>query len=265
MSKKQRAKNGGLDQYFTRPEIVDKCIEVLRKHTTFDDLFIEPSAGGGNFIKPNMNVVAYDLNPQSEGIISANWFDVKVPENCVVYGNPPFGFAGSLAIKFFNHAANSAKTIAFIVPKSFKKQSIWNRLNLNFWLVEQFDLPKNSFQIPGEELPYDVPCCFQVWKRRETPRIVERQIKSTHIVFCKKQDATHAIRRVGGRAGQLLAGLEHSISSTYFCKIQDGWVLDAIKLMDRNIVNQTAGVRSISKNELVKNIHAFGVENGYML
>ena len=47
---KQRAKNGGNDEYFTKVEVARKCISELISLVGDDFLFIEPSAGAGSFI-----------------------------------------------------------------------------------------------------------------------------------------------------------------------------------------------------------------------
>jgi hypothetical protein len=78
-----------------------------------------------------------------------------------VIGNPPFGKNASKAVRFFNQAALFARIIAFIVPRSFEKESIINRLNQNFHLIHVSQLPRNSFSF--ENIVVDVPCSFCVW------------------------------------------------------------------------------------------------------
>ena len=41
-----------------------------------------------------------------------------------VIGNPPFGRQSSLAIKFIKKSCSFSDTISFILPKSFKKDSM---------------------------------------------------------------------------------------------------------------------------------------------
>ena len=246
---KQRSKNGGNDEYFTKPEVAIRCIfKVIDKYGS-DNLFIEPSAGGGSFYEnlPN-NKIGFDINPKCPDVISEDWFNVDVTDGSIVIGNPPFGFAASMAVKFFNHAATGAKVIAFILPKTFKKESIQNKLDRFFHLVHSEDLEKHSFLVDGSE--YDVPCCFQIWEKRSIARGVA-SVVSDVLEFVQRDEAQFCIRRVGGRAGKLLDGLNHSASSTYFCRTRYDWVLDVIPTINLDCVNNTAGVRSISKRELV--------------
>ena len=72
-------------------------------------------------------------------------------ESIAVIGNPPFGKNSSLAVKFFNHSAQFADTIAFIVPRTFRKNSLVNRLNENFHLIYEKILPIDSFYLPNGE------------------------------------------------------------------------------------------------------------------
>ncbi len=254
-----RAVNGGCDEYFTAPSVAEDCLSkllpLLRRWRISNPLFLEPSAGSGAWLdalSPKASYAAYDIKPQDSRIKKADFFDLPVSANCIVIGNPPFGFAAKDAIRFFNHAATNAAVIAFIVPCTFKKASIQAKLHLNYHLEHQSDLPSYSFTVNG--VPHDVPCCFQVWRRKAKQRVQCLQpIKNQYFDFTGPGRADFAVRRVGGRAGKLLPGLNHSESSTYFIKAK-GCPLKlkaVIASINFDVVNHTAGVRSLSKRELV--------------
>jgi len=83
----------------------------------------------GNFSDKIPQSYKYDLAPEKEDIQQADWLtlDKTIFQNfskILVYGNPPFGEQSNLAIKFFNESAKIADTIAFVLPLSFKKDSI---------------------------------------------------------------------------------------------------------------------------------------------
>jgi len=130
------------DKFYTKINIV----QDLLKHIDFDlfDLVIEPSAGNGSFsnnIKHN-NILSFDINPENENITKMNWFYFDCSkynyEKCIVVGNPPFGVQGDLAIKFMIKCSEiNVNTIAFILPKSFKKHTLQNRIPLNYHLVKE--------------------------------------------------------------------------------------------------------------------------------
>ena len=95
------------------------------------------------------------------GIIKMDFLKFKPKENkkYLIIGNPPFGRSSSIAIKFFNKAALFSDCIAFILPRTFKRISIQNRLDLNFSLIYTKDLPvKPCCFIPKME----AKCCFQI-------------------------------------------------------------------------------------------------------
>ena len=201
------------------------------------------------------NIVGYDLLPESEGIIECNIFNnSNFTKDNIVVGNPPFGTNASMAINIFNHIANyEVKSICFILPKTFKKTSVHNRLNLNYHLVMEQELVSNSFTVNGEDK--DVPCVFQIWEYRTKKRIPKEEVVCKWISFVSKDEGDIAVRRAGSKAGKVLDGLNHSKTSTYFIKIHHPLVIKAIKLIDLNVVNHTAGVRSISKSELCNEIN----------
>ena len=82
----------------------------------------------------------------------------------MVIGNPPFGKISSFAVRFFNKSAEYAEVIAFIVPRTFKRVSVQNRLNLNFHLIYNEDLPMKPCCF---EPKMGAKCCFQIWKKKK--------------------------------------------------------------------------------------------------
>jgi hypothetical protein len=162
-----------LDQFYTNHDISKKCIQILKNHVDFEsyDFILEPSAGTGSFYKqlPVNKRIGLDLKPKYKGIEQMNFFDY-VPlkdKSYIVLGNPPFGKISSLAVKFFNKSAEFADYVAFIIPRTFKRVSIQNKLNLNFHLIYNVDLPL----IPCCFTPkMNAKCCFQIWQKSNDRR-----------------------------------------------------------------------------------------------
>ena len=75
-------------------------------------------------------------------------------------GNPPFGRQSSLAKKFIKKCSTFSEIIAFILPRSFKKESMYNQFPLSFHKILEIDIPKDSFTV--DEKTHDVPCIFQI-------------------------------------------------------------------------------------------------------
>lgn len=255
------SKKNNLDQYYTNMSKVKNIIGNLPNKY----FYIEPSAGDGAFTKlltsKNCDYLAYDLEPKAINIIKSDFFNVKILKSKLhtkikVIGNPPFGKNSSLAIKFFNHAASfkDVEEIMFILPKTFKKVSIHNKLNLYFHLKKSIDLPYKSFLLDGKE--YDVPSCYQVWVRRKSKRKIINITESKNIIFSKDDDYDIAIRRVGGRAGQVLTDKNLSVTSTYFIKVLNEDIYEILKSNAyleyiKEIRDYTSGIRSVSKFELI--------------
>jgi predicted RNA methylase len=117
-----------IDKYYTLPSIAKKCINLVSKHYYLDkfDLIIEPSAGNGSFSKLIDNCIAYDIEPEDVCILKQDFLEYKhkgTDDEVLVIGNPPFGRQSSTAKAFVSHAVEFATVIAFILPKSFKKES----------------------------------------------------------------------------------------------------------------------------------------------
>jgi len=254
-----------LDQYYTKRSTAQELLKKL----SFDkyDYVLEPSAGDGAFFDylPEIKRIGIDLDPPGKGVIKQDFFTFK-PESGKSYfvvGNPPFGKNASLAKAFFNYSAQFADKIAFIVPRTFRKYSLTNRLDRHFWLVHEESLPKNSFRLTcGKE--YDVPCVFQLWeKRKDLREIVKLPLTHNDFEFTDRSNASFAIRRVGVNAGKVFeTGPSLSVSSHYFIKgcaktkkvFQTMWEDAFSKDADPNkegIKWDTAGNPSLSKRELV--------------
>lgn len=265
-----------LDKFYTAAHVVDYILNIIK--LTDYDMCIEPSAGSGAFSLPLSNILptmAYDIHPEHSTIICADFLTLNIQpqinhaKSVVAIGNPPFGKQASLACKFFNKCASysNVNMLCMIFPKSFKKVSIQNRLNLEFSCIHQEDLPVNSYLLNGKE--YDVPTVFQMWKRypihqKREKVYCENLIES--VVFTKQpKNGDVSIRRVGGKAGYTSMYDNQSAQSHYFIrfltdkndKLQFISQLNSIKWK----YNDTVGPRSISKYQLVPIINRIIILN----
>lgn len=147
-----------LDKYYTDEKLAQHCIDV-----TFDllgnewDRIIEPSAGDGSFLHllPE-DTIAYDIAPETENIIEADYRETKIPymEKSLVIGNPPFGRANKLSVQFVKHSLTHSPYVAFIQPISQLDQ---NRTMKDTELLYSEDLGKIAYS--GKK----VHCCFNIY------------------------------------------------------------------------------------------------------
>lgn len=256
-----------IDKFYTKSNIAKLCTNALKKHIKINaaDLIIEPSAGNGAFIGELKRLTCehrfYDIEPDHEEIIKQDFllYDHSAErENYSkihVIGNPPFGRQSSAAIRFIKKSCEFCDDCSFILPKSFKKNSLKKAFPLNFHLVYEIDLPSNSFLVDGVE--HDVPCVFQIWEKRETNRHQDEKLEPINFQFVKKNENPDvSFRRVGVNAGKIDEIVKgKSIESHYFIKFTNGKsVVDNIEQLSTIVYdfNNTVGPKSISKQELIK-------------
>jgi hypothetical protein len=250
-----------LDQFFTIPNVAEKCLAALDRHALFaptDWLWIEPSAGDGAFYdQMPFPKIGLDIMSKRADIMTADfliWHPGVVCRKIAVVGNPPFGKNASLARRFFDHAASFADIIAFIVPRTFEKPLFINRLNRHMHLVHAQALDECSFEFEGQ--PYAVPTVFQIWEKRAALRPLAESVR-THrdFDFVAQGAADFAFQRVGARAGLVsVEGLAKSPQSHYFMKASGPkrTVFERLRAIDwEPIKHRTAGNPSIGKGELV--------------
>ena len=174
-------KRNKLDKFYTNNNTVNICINELIKNINIkkNDLIIEPSAGNGSFIeiikKITDNYIFYDIKPEHDEIIKQDFLEVdlsKLNKEIHFIGNPPFGRQSSLAIKFIKKSCLYGKSFSYILPKSFKKDSLKKHIPLNFHLIKEIDLPDNSFIIDNKI--HNVPSIFQIWIKKNIKREIPK-------------------------------------------------------------------------------------------
>lgn len=233
MEKKQTKglKRNTIDKYYTKDNIVKLCLENVKKYvdiSTTDDIIIEPSAGNGSFIpgikEMSKKCIFYDIDPEHSEIVKQDY--LKLDANATnanakihAIGNPPFGRQSSTAIQFIKKSCSFCDSISFILPKSFKKDSLKKAFPLHFHLVFETDLPDKSFLVDGIE--HTVPCIFQIWLKKSHNREVKDIVEPIHFTFVKNtENPDISFRRVGVNAGTIDTNtIDKSVQSHYFIKI----------------------------------------------
>ncbi len=262
-----------LDKFYTIPSYSKKCIDtVFNKYNTEDFyLVIEPSAGDGSFFHQivHPNKIAIDIAPEHPDICQLDFLKycpAKPKGKILTIGNPPFGRISSLAIKFFNHAAPWSSVIAFIVPRTFRKTSVQNKLSPYFHLVYDEDVPTSPCQFTPK---MGVKCCFQIWERREVERhIVDLPTKHPDWDFLPfgaldetgqptpPEGADFVIRAYGGKIGEIkkddLGDLRPKSWHWIKSNIDPDILSKRFETLDYSNSLNTARQNSMGKSELVQ-------------
>jgi hypothetical protein len=246
-----------LDKFYTK---VDLSISLISKiDMTQFDLVVDPCCGDGSFYNniKHHNKLAIDILPGIENVITADFLSwdystiKQSSEKVLVISNPPFGKQGSLAMNFIKRSSEFSDTIAFILPVSFAKPSMKNRIPEYFHLEYEEILPEDSYLLDGEN--YDVKCVFQIWKKKDVKRKKIQSDVSEGFSYTKDRNlADLAIRRVGVYAGKAFTELDKSEQSHYFLILEDKSKINLVveELEKVNWNDLTVGPRSISKGEL---------------
>jgi predicted RNA methylase len=205
--KKENENNLKLDQFFTKPEEARRLYNIVESKIDLKkyDVVLEPSVGANSFgscfpqnkaylmdIDPKKNVFWYNSKTKKTEKIDRTKKENKnkviitqidfvsfgttiealglfTDKKVIAVGNPPFGQNSSLAVKFFNICAKFCDTICFIIPRTFKRISVQNQLNLSFHLEYNEDLPYSTSD--GVFEPHmGAKCCFQIWARKDEKR-----------------------------------------------------------------------------------------------
>ena len=248
-----------LDRYFTCEYVAEHCVQVVSLYIDLSNVHVvEPSAGVGVFCKIlPAGTIAVDIAPRYAGTIQVDFlsFDIVGFQPILTIGNPPFGKGSSLAIKFFNHAARQSTFIAMIFPRTFRKAFVLRRLNREFHLIHDEDMPPYAFLFRGK--PYDVPTMFQIWERRPVERdLPPAEIRHPDFVFTSWDKADFAIQRIGSSAGRVHDDLGCSAISTYFIRATDRSQVARLRaIMDQldfaTPASNTAGYPSLAKSEII--------------
>lgn len=241
-----------LDKFYTDPIVAKKLVSSLDLSY---DLIVEPSAGNGSFIDSIPNILAMDICPGRHDIVQQDFLNFKcdIPKDRVlVIGNPPFGKQNNLAIKFINHAATIADTIAFILPLSFNKPSVQNKVSLNLCLQSSSLVEEDAFLFMGER--YHVPTVFQIWKAGKREKALPQEP-----IGWKYAVGDLSIRRVGYYAGRASRDLTKNKESHLFVCLEDKSKIDGLINHLNGIVwnHDAVGPRTVSKHQLNEVINCY--------
>lgn len=260
-----------LEQFYTCRELAKGCVAAVveRYELGSFDLIVEPSAGDGAFfhLLPESRRLGLDLAPQGTGILEQDFFEWEPAEGSaeiLMIGNPLFGQRGKLAVAFLNRACRFSRVVAFILPRSFRKDTFMNRVDRDFHLVGQFDC--SAFRSPsGGEM--SIKAVFQIWERGEEARPMIRretshqdfELKHAHLSRTSpaelariRENYDFAIPQVGSKfKPRRIDGLDSG--SHWFVKIRKPAAAEIFEDLDFSFLDGlNLSFTSLSKKDIIQ-------------
>ena len=258
----------GKEQYYTPLNTAQACLNQLDQIATAD-LYLEPCGGTGAFLKAlgNRKWVSYDIEPKWSGVQRVDDFlttDISALQDVITISNPPFGRANSLSIPFFNKCAEVSKIIAFIIPKSWEKWSIQNRLDRRFHLVSSVDL---SVDYEYEDKPTSkgvLKTVFQIWEKRDYLRDLVLIPDYGYIKKTTPSEADLSLTVFGGGYGRVSYDFKRTerVTTQMYLKVQQPWVHEALQQINyAHFAEKVAYVQALSYPEINYLLHHFHLTN----
>ena len=163
------------DQFFTPLNTAEYCFQLFKDvineydEKPNDFIYIEPAAGDGSFLKTlPLNTIAMDIEPRNPLIINQDYLEWKptiTDSRYVVFGNPPFGLRGHLALKFINHSYKFAEYVCFILPQLFESdgKGVPRKRVIGYNLIFSKKLETNFYEPCGNIIKINT--IFQIWSK----------------------------------------------------------------------------------------------------
>ena len=252
----------GKEQFYTPTQLADRLVAVVAKvvpdFTT--RTVLEPAGGTGAFVEAAeragaAKVLSIDIEPKHARVAKANFLEHVVPEHdAITISNPPFGRNNSLSIPFFNRAADHSEYICFIVPRSWRKWSVINRLDFRFELIHDEDLQIDYVDESGVRIVVQnrLNTCFQIWRRTETLREPIRVPDHGFVTKTTPELADVSLTVFGFNCGKVKTEFERKPNSTQmFLKLNHPGALEALRKADfERFYKNTAYTEALSLQEI---------------
>jgi len=259
----------GKEQYYTpsalAAELTAELVKLIDQGTTGQPFaartVIEPAGGTGAFIEAARSLgatdfLSFDIEPLHSAVALGNFLDQELGtvKGAVTLGNPPFGRNNALTIPFFNHAAPHSDYIAFILPRSWRKWSVINRLDRHFHLIADRDLLIDYVDSEGTQLMSRkrLNTCFQVWQRQSKPRPLYSVEDLGLVTKTTPALADASLTIFGYNCGRVLTEFEPKPNTTQmFLKLNHPDALQALRSVDYSrFFRHTAYTEALSLPEI---------------
>ena len=233
----------GKEQYYTPSPLALELVAVVANLIPdFSERnFLEPAGGNGSFVialqkHGAKNISSVDLYPKHPLVAKKDFLTHKPKDkNLIVISNPPFGRNNALAIPFFNHSAEFSDYICFLVPRSWRKWSVQNRLDPKFHLVHDQDVFVSYEDENGNPIKSDneLRTCFQIWQKTSELRDPIRVPDNGLITKSTPAEAEIAIRVFGYGCGNVLESFPRESNTTLmFLRVKNHRIRKLLQTLD---------------------------------
>jgi len=252
----------GKEQFYTPSDLAHDLVDYVEQTlgSISGRTILEPAGGTGSFIeavksRDAKKVISFDIEPLFDEVLLGDFLEQQVIETgLITISNPPFGRNNSLSIPFFNHAAKFSDAICFIVPRSWRKWSVTNRLDLNFELVFDKDLDIDYVDSDGDLISEKnrLATCFQIWKRNDYQRSPVRVKDMSVVEKVSPELADVSLTVFGYGCGKVREVFERVPNTTQlFLKLNHPGALAALKTVDYSrFFKSTAYTEALSFQEI---------------
>ena len=252
----------GKEQYYTPKNLAVKLVAEVEKilGPLAGRSVLEPAGGTGAFIEAVLQsgadkVISFDIEPLHHLVHEGNFLDQQITEsNLITISNPPFGRNNSLSIPFFNHAAEISEAICFIVPRSWRKWSVTNRLDLRFDIALDIDLDIDYEDATGSPISSKthLATCFQIWRKSNSIRKQIRVIDKGIIEKVSPELADVSLTIFGYGCGKVKTEFPRVANTTQmFLKLHHPNALAALEKVDYSkFYKSTAYTEALSLQEI---------------
>ena len=252
----------GKEQYYTPRELASVLVTKVKQLVPdfSSRTVVEPAGGTGAFVEAAKvagakKVFSVDIEPKHGDVNKADYLSTNLKlVDAVTISNPPFGRNNSLSIPFFNRAADTSEFIAFIVPRSWRKWSVINRLDRRFHLIHDEDLSIDYVDDTHTLISQrnNLKTCFQIWQRRDELREIVKVEDRGFVTKVKPEEADIALTVFGFSCGKVNEEFERKANTTrMFLKLNHPKALQALKTMPyQRFSKNTAYTEALSFQEI---------------
>jgi predicted RNA methylase len=233
----------GKEQFYTPRPVADRVVAQVLDAVpdAVTRTWIEPAGGTGAFIDAArevgvVDVVSFDIEPQHHDVAHGDFLQQRLNvTSAISVGNPPFGRNNALSVPFFNHCARYSDYIAFIVPRSWRKWSVTNRLDPHFHLAADEDLSINYVDRDGVTAyarTY-LQTCVQIWERRADNRPKVKVQDQGIVAKCKPEEADVALTIFGFGCGTVKTDFpRQKITTELYLRLLHPRALEGLRAVD---------------------------------